>query len=278
MTSCFSISGRSSTLEADFGRTYALGQDPIKHRLVATSVWLSAVARSCSRTPLNLTAGQLYDFVAGLQNEFNEWSKVQVIYTPKQMAETKAKLATEIDKMSAAELQQFVNESESKLKLVLGKDADEARAWLGQYLSLMSDGYRKQFIGQVPDFVNMTSAQIRDEYLRLRSKLLQQQQAQAAFDANSTQVANAAGQANAAAQQAAQQAAARSGGGAGRFESLPKSLHPSPGFALRRPAQHEVLGIQRTHRLRGSRPRLLARSIDFPRGGVLSLRWSGAPL
>jgi len=52
--------------EADFGRTYALGTDPLKHRLVAD---LSAAFESGKdlfrRTP-DLTAGQLYDHVAGL--------------------------------------------------------------------------------------------------------------------------------------------------------------------------------------------------------------------
>ena len=52
--------------EADFGRTYALGADPLKHRLIAD---LSAAFRSgkqlFERTP-ELTAGQLYDHVEGL--------------------------------------------------------------------------------------------------------------------------------------------------------------------------------------------------------------------
>jgi Xaa-Pro aminopeptidase len=52
--------------EADFGRTYALGADPAKHRLIAD---LSVAFRSgkdlFQRTP-DLTAGQLYDHVAAL--------------------------------------------------------------------------------------------------------------------------------------------------------------------------------------------------------------------
>ncbi len=52
--------------EADFGRTYALGSDPAKHRLVSD---IGAAFRRgkelYERTP-DLTAGALYDFVAGL--------------------------------------------------------------------------------------------------------------------------------------------------------------------------------------------------------------------
>jgi Xaa-Pro aminopeptidase len=52
--------------EADFGRTYALGSDPHKHRLVSD---IGAAFRRgkdlYERTP-GLTAGELYDFVADL--------------------------------------------------------------------------------------------------------------------------------------------------------------------------------------------------------------------
>jgi methionine aminopeptidase len=56
--------------EADFGRTYALGSDPHKHRLVADlSVAFRRGKELYERTP-NLTAGALYDFVAGLASEY----------------------------------------------------------------------------------------------------------------------------------------------------------------------------------------------------------------
>ena len=52
--------------EADFGRTYALGDDPAKHRLIADlAVAFEAGRKLYQRTP-SLTAGALYDFVSGL--------------------------------------------------------------------------------------------------------------------------------------------------------------------------------------------------------------------
>jgi Xaa-Pro dipeptidase len=52
--------------EADFGRTYALGPDPDKHRLVSDiGVAFRRGKELYERTP-DLTAGALYDFVAGL--------------------------------------------------------------------------------------------------------------------------------------------------------------------------------------------------------------------
>jgi Xaa-Pro dipeptidase len=56
--------------EADFGRTYVLGSDPIKHRLVDNlAEGFARGKRLYEQTPA-LTAGQLYDFVAGLAAEY----------------------------------------------------------------------------------------------------------------------------------------------------------------------------------------------------------------
>ena len=52
--------------EADFGRTYVLGSDPAKHRLVKD---IEAAFRDSKRhfqDHQNLTCGELYDYVAGL--------------------------------------------------------------------------------------------------------------------------------------------------------------------------------------------------------------------
>jgi Xaa-Pro aminopeptidase len=55
--------------EADFGRSYTLGADPVKQRLVADlSVAFQSGKTLFQRTP-DLTAGQLYDYVADLAIE-----------------------------------------------------------------------------------------------------------------------------------------------------------------------------------------------------------------
>lgn len=52
--------------EADFGRTYAVGDDPHKHRLVADIGQAFQQGKALyERTP-DLTGGELYDFVVGL--------------------------------------------------------------------------------------------------------------------------------------------------------------------------------------------------------------------
>jgi Xaa-Pro dipeptidase len=52
--------------EADFGRTYALGSDPHKHRLVRDIGVAFRRGKELYENTQNLTAGELYDFVAGL--------------------------------------------------------------------------------------------------------------------------------------------------------------------------------------------------------------------
>jgi Xaa-Pro aminopeptidase len=52
--------------EADFGRTYVVGEDPAKHRLVADLADAFNRGTQFYRDSPNLTAGQLYDYTAGL--------------------------------------------------------------------------------------------------------------------------------------------------------------------------------------------------------------------
>ena len=55
-----------NTWEADFGRTYALGSDPHKHRLVSDIGIAFRRGKELYENTPDLTAGALYDFVAGL--------------------------------------------------------------------------------------------------------------------------------------------------------------------------------------------------------------------
>ena len=52
--------------EADFGRTYVVGSDPIKHRLVGDLAVAFDEGRALYEANPELTTGELYDHVAGL--------------------------------------------------------------------------------------------------------------------------------------------------------------------------------------------------------------------
>jgi Xaa-Pro aminopeptidase len=55
--------------EADFGRTYAVGADPVKHRLVSDIAAVFRQGKDLYRRTPTLTAGELYDYVAALAPE-----------------------------------------------------------------------------------------------------------------------------------------------------------------------------------------------------------------
>src|ERR1700722_3548445 len=56
--------------EADFGRTYVVGSDADKHRLVADLADAFARGKNFYRQSLNLTAGELFDYTAGLATDY----------------------------------------------------------------------------------------------------------------------------------------------------------------------------------------------------------------
>ena len=55
--------------EADFGRTYVIGQDPLKHKLVADIGAAFARGKQRYMGDPELTAGALYDYVCGLATQ-----------------------------------------------------------------------------------------------------------------------------------------------------------------------------------------------------------------
>jgi Xaa-Pro dipeptidase len=60
--------------EADFGRTYVVGSDPDKQRLVADLSRAFACGKNFYQQSPNLTAGQLYDYVEGLAADYGwQW-------------------------------------------------------------------------------------------------------------------------------------------------------------------------------------------------------------
>jgi Xaa-Pro dipeptidase len=56
--------------EADFGRTYVLGSDPDKHRLVRDLAHAFARGKKLYHESPNLTAGELFDYTAGLAADY----------------------------------------------------------------------------------------------------------------------------------------------------------------------------------------------------------------
>lgn len=161
------------------------------HRMLGPRVWLGALIALATATAMaaDTEAAKKEQILASerwkkVVQQFDQWLAVQVVYSPQQAAQIKEKLAAQVQSMSAAELESFLNQWDAKLKVLLGKDAGEARAWLAANLQVMADGYRKQFLKQlgISDVSTMTAAQIEDAIERMRSERLALVQQREVFD------------------------------------------------------------------------------------------------
>ena len=86
-------------------------------------------------------------------------------------------------KMSTQALEYLLDDLEAKFKVIETPEAQEARAWVGQYLSAMSDRKRADVLKDVPNVVDMTAAQLSQEILKIEQTRQSLKDRQAAFDA-----------------------------------------------------------------------------------------------
>jgi hypothetical protein len=116
-----------------------------------------------------------------LERDFDEWMSVQVIHTPEEIAALKARLQEHIKGMSAEELEDFMDDAEVRMDLLLSDDVMEARSWL----SFMTPQARRDKVstdGEIPDVFGMSISQLRLELNQFQQQRAQQSEAQAAFD------------------------------------------------------------------------------------------------
>jgi hypothetical protein len=124
--------------------------------------------------------------------ELGEWLSAQEIYTPQQVRNIKADFNRRVAKMSSFELEYLLEDLDTKFKVLDTPEAKDARQWVGQYLSAMSDQKRAEVLKDVPDVVKMTSAQLQQEVARIEQKRASLQRQQAAFDESRQQLVDRA--------------------------------------------------------------------------------------
>jgi hypothetical protein len=157
--------------------------------------------------------------------ELGEWLSAQSIYTPTQVRNIKADFNRKVEQMSPHDLEYLLDDLDAKFKILDTPEAQDARSWVAQYLSVMSDQKRAEALKDVPNVVTMTAGQLQQEIQKIEQKRSSLQQQQAAFDAGREQLvqqAQAARQQTAAASAAAMRGTGgvsyspyRSGGGGG---------------------------------------------------------------
>jgi hypothetical protein len=112
-------------------------------------------------------------------SEFRQWLVTQRVYSPAQVRRIKSDFNARVAGMSSYELDYLLDSLDAKLRLLDTPEARDAKAWLGEYLSVMSDARRAEALRGVPNILDMTSAQLWDEIVRIdrtRANLRQRQQ------------------------------------------------------------------------------------------------------
>jgi hypothetical protein len=160
-----------------------------------------AAAPSAAPTKTQILASPAWKQI---NDEYQTWLSSQAIYTPADIQRINAKLAAQIQALPADEMQGFVDDWLAKLKVLNGKNFQDAQQWLGTYLSVLTDGYRRQTLKQLglTDVANMSAAQLDEAITQIRAQQFSTQQSQAAYHQSQQQVASVIQQNNAATQQA----------------------------------------------------------------------------
>lgn len=124
--------------------------------------------------------------------ELGEWLSTQKIYSPKQVQSIKAGFNDKVMRMSSQELEYLLDDLEAKFKVMETPEAREARDWVGQYLSAMSDRKRAEVLKDVPNVVEMSAGELAQEIEKIEKTRTSLQDRQASFEKGRQQVAAAA--------------------------------------------------------------------------------------
>lgn len=108
---------------------------------------------------------------------FKEWLSVQQFYSKEQAQTLTADFDAKVATMSASQLQDMLDDMEAKLNVLFSPEAEEARAWLSNYLSAYNQHGIEKIRNKLPDIAHMTAAQMRQELLRLEQDQQQNRRA-----------------------------------------------------------------------------------------------------
>ena len=115
--------------------------------------------------------------------ELSGWLGTQRVYTPTEVRRIKVRFNEQVAAMSSYELEYLLDSVDQKMRLLDTPEARDAKAWLGEYLSAMSDARRAEELRTVPNLLDMNAAQLWEEIQRIdrkRASLQQRQQGVAA--------------------------------------------------------------------------------------------------
>ena len=102
--------------------------------------------------------------------EFETWLRQQPVYTPAQARAIRSDLDRRVAGMSSYEVDYLLDTLESKLRILDSPAARDSREWLGRYLAVMAERKRAEVLADVPDVLEMTTAELAAGLDRLGAK------------------------------------------------------------------------------------------------------------
>lgn len=120
--------------------------------------------------------------------ELREWLDTQTIHPPAEVRRIKVRFNERVAAMSSYELEYLLDDLDAKFQVMDSPEARDARAWVGQYLSAMSDRKRAETLKDVPNVVTMSAGELQREITAIEQKRAGIREQQAAFDQSRRQM------------------------------------------------------------------------------------------
>ena len=141
--------------------------------------------------------------------ELGGWLVVQRVYPPAEVRRIKARFNDRVASMSSYELEYLLDSIAVKMRLLETPQAADAKAWLGEYLSAMTDARRAREMRDIPNILEMSADDLWREILRIDALRAQVQTRQRGVDSKQSVLAERAAAGRASTAAASQAAASR---------------------------------------------------------------------
>jgi len=141
--------------------------------------------------------------------ELGGWLDTQTVFSPAEVRRIKVRFNERVAAMSSYEIEYLLESVDRKMRLLDTPQARDAKAWLGEYLSAMSDARRAQELRNVPNLLDMDAAQLWQEIQRIERQRVALQQRQQGVVARQSVLAERAAAKRQATAEAARAAANR---------------------------------------------------------------------
>jgi hypothetical protein len=115
-------------------------------------------------------------------SDFDQWLNTQMFYDEQRTAETRARFAVGVERMSAEQLQTFMVGLQNKLEILYSTLAQDAETYLMEKAAVASAAYMKRIRDKMPDVLTASAAQINQQLVALAAHRQSRRDLQQRFD------------------------------------------------------------------------------------------------